>query len=241
MSYAKGMKTATEISSGVQLSASIGRVSAPLREQVLNVLRQAILTFQLQPGQRLIERELIESTGVSRTTIREALRELAAEGLVTTLPQKGAIVASPTVEEAEELYEIRSALESLMTARFVEEASDEQVADLRKALEEVAAVVESGGDALANLQAKDAFYDVLGEGAGNQALRATLTQIQAKVSLLRATSLSSSPDRPRQALEELQAIMDAIEARDSSAAGKASRAHLQNAKEAGIRVLQEQE
>lgn len=240
MSYAGDMKTATEISSGVQLSGSIGRISAPLREQVLNVLRQAILTFQLQPGQRLIERELIESTGVSRTTIREALRELTAEGLVTTLPQKGAIVASPTVEEAEELYEIRSALESLMTARFVTEATAEQVGDLRSALGEVAAVVESGGDALANLRAKDAFYDVLGEGAGNQALRATLTQIQAKVSLLRATSLSSSPERPRQALEELQAIVDAIEARDKRAAELASRTHLQNAKEAGISALRGQ-
>lgn len=240
MSYAEGMNPATQLSGGVQLSESIGRVSAPLREQVLNVLRQAILTFQLQPGQRLIERELIESTGVSRTTIREALRELAAEGLVTTLPQKGAIVASPTVEEAEELYEIRSALESLMVARFVENASEDQVAELRHALDEVAAVVEGGGDALANLKAKDAFYDVLGEGAGNQALRATLTQIQAKVSLLRATSLNSSPERPRQALEELQTIMGAIESRDKRAAEKASRKHLQNAKEAGIKALRAQ-
>lgn len=240
MPYAEGMKTASDMSHGVQLSGSIGRVSAPLREQVLNVLRQAILTFQLQPGQRLIERELIESTGVSRTTIREALRELAAEGLVTTLPQKGAIVASPTVEEAEELYEIRSALESLMTARFVENASDAEVGELRTALEDVAAIVETGGDALANLKAKDAFYDVLGRGAGNQALRATLTQIQAKVTLLRATSLSSSPERPGEALEELRAIVTAIEARDSSAAEQASRRHLMNAKEAGIAALREQ-
>lgn len=225
--------------SGVPLSGSIGRVSAPLREQVLHVLRQAILTFQLQPGQRLIERELIASTGVSRTTVREALRELAAEGLVTTLPQKGAIVASPTVEEAEELYEIRSALESLMTVRFVEKATEDQMAQLSSALDRVAAVVESGGDALENLRAKDAFYEVLGEGAGNKALRATLAQIQAKVSLLRATSLSSSPERPRQALEELQAMVAAIESRNPQAAEKANRQHLKNAKEAGIKALKE--
>ena len=61
------------------LSAQVGRIAAPLRQQVLDVLRQAILTFHFAPGQRLIERELIEEIGVSRTTIREALRELAAE------------------------------------------------------------------------------------------------------------------------------------------------------------------
>ena len=63
------------------LSLRVGRVAAPLREQVVDVLRQAILDFRLKPGQRLIERELVEQTGVSRTTIREVLRQLAAEGL----------------------------------------------------------------------------------------------------------------------------------------------------------------
>ena len=85
------------------MSLRVGRVAAPLREQVLDVLRRAIVEQQLPPGHRLIERELIEQTGVSRTTIREVLRELAAEGLVTTVPQKGAIVAVPTAAEACEL------------------------------------------------------------------------------------------------------------------------------------------
>ena len=69
------------------------RVAAPLREQVLELLRDDIVEQRLEPGHRLIERELIEQIGVSRTTIREVLRQLAAEGLVTTIPQKGAVVA----------------------------------------------------------------------------------------------------------------------------------------------------
>lgn len=233
------MNTAIHGPNAGQLSTSIGRVSAPLREQVLNALRQAILTFQLEPGQRLIERELIESTGVSRTTIREALRELEAEGLVTSLPQRGVIVAAPSVKEAEELYEIRTALESLMTVRFAENATEELIGQLQEALKGIEIVVESDGDALANLNAKDMFYDILGEGAGNQALRATLAQVQAQVSLLRATSLKSSPERPRQALEELREIVTAIVARDKRAAEKASRVHLKNAKEAGIAALRQ--
>jgi DNA-binding transcriptional regulator YhcF (GntR family) len=91
----------------------VGRSAAPLRERVLDVLRQAILDGRYRPGQRLVERELIELTGVSRSTIREALRELEAEGLVETVPQKGAIVVIPTATEARELIEVRAALEEL--------------------------------------------------------------------------------------------------------------------------------
>ena len=69
-----------------------------MREQVLDLLRREIVELRMLPGQRLVERELIERIGVSRTTIREALRQLAAEGLVTTIPQKGAIVAVPSAE-----------------------------------------------------------------------------------------------------------------------------------------------
>src|ERR687891_466384 len=78
------------------LAGQVARVAAPLREQVLDLLRREIVEMRLRPGQRLVERELIQRIGVSRTTIREALRELAAEGLVTTIPQKGAIVAGPS-------------------------------------------------------------------------------------------------------------------------------------------------
>jgi DNA-binding GntR family transcriptional regulator len=72
-------------------SLRVGRVAAPLRSQVLVVLRQAILDFHYKPGQRLIERELMEDLGVSRTTVREVMRELSAEGLITSLPQRGMI------------------------------------------------------------------------------------------------------------------------------------------------------
>src|SRR5256885_12198463 len=101
------------------LSMRVGRVAAPLREQVLDVLRQAILDFRLKPGQRLIERELIEQIGVSRTTIREVLRELTAEGLVTTIPQKGAIVVVPTPGEAADLFEVPPAPEAPAPRRVV--------------------------------------------------------------------------------------------------------------------------
>src|SRR5690606_5619752 len=113
----------------------VGRVAAPLREQVIQALRQAILDFKLQPGQRLVERELMEQLGVSRTTVREALRELTSEGLVTVVPQRGAVVATPDPDDAVDLYEVRAGLESLVVQRFVERASDQQVRRLEAAVQ----------------------------------------------------------------------------------------------------------
>jgi DNA-binding GntR family transcriptional regulator len=212
-------------------SMRVGRVAAPLREQVLEVLRQAILDFRFQPGQRLIERELIEQIGVSRTTIREVLRELAAEGLVTTIPQKGAIVVVPTAEEAAEVYEVRAALEALAARRFVERGAD--VAALRAAFAEVEAVTHDGGDIRAMLHAKDRFYEVLLEGAGNGSVRSILNGLQARVRMLRAGSLSA-PGRHEQAVAEIRAIVEAIEARDADGAAEAAAGHVARAAEVGL-------
>src|SRR3569833_4707584 len=135
--------------SGIQ----VGRVAAPLREQVLEWLRAAILNFDLKPGERLVERELIERIGVSRTTIREVLRELTAEGLVVVIPQKGAVVYAPSREEAKDLYAVRASLEALAVRRFIGRAPEEKVEALRETQTGVEAVSEGDGDMLALLHA----------------------------------------------------------------------------------------
>ena len=204
----------------------VGRVAAPLRDQVLEIVRGAILDFRYKPGQRLIERELIEQIGVSRTTIREVLRELDAEGLVTTIPQKGAIVVVPTPEEAADLYDVRGSLEALAARRFVERASGEQLVALRRA-------VDSGADTLTLLHAKDAVYDVLLDGAGSAAIRSMLGGLQARVRMLRFASLSQ-PGRPAVAVLEMRGLCDAVEARDGDAAAAACVSHLEQAARIGI-------
>ena len=221
-------------------SMRVGRVAAPLREQVLDVLRQAILDFHLKPGQRLIERELIEQTGVSRTTIREVLRQLAAEGLVTTIPQKGAVVMVPSAQEAADLYEVRATLEALAGRRFVLHATKAQRKDLRRALKDIERIGSRKRDADIKelLQAKDRFYDVLLEGAGNSAIRSILDSLRARVRVLRATSLSQ-PDRSAGTLAEIRAIVDAIEARDPDAAAAACAHHVNQAARSGLRGLAE--
>jgi DNA-binding GntR family transcriptional regulator len=226
-----------EASGPVQWTApALGRVAAPLREQACDALRQAIISLELPPGYRLVERELIQRLGVSRTTVREALRELESEGLVTVIPQRGAVVATLSAREAADLYEARVSIEALVVRRFVERAPDPEIAELRDAVEEFARVSEQRGDIRAMLAAKDRFYDVLVRGAGSQPLRQLLAGLQARVRQLRATSLSQD-DRPKRAAEELRDLVDAIAARDVDAAERLCSVHVRNAASTGLGAL----
>lgn len=217
-------------------TARQGRSGTPLRAQVVGLIRDSILNFHYKPGQRLIERELIERFEVSRTTIREALRELTSEGLLQSIPQRGVVVVVPTPQDALEMYELRAALESLAARKFVERASDTQVAKLRAALDRLDVLISEGGSTLDVLRAKDVFYETLLSGCGNRAVHETLKGLQARISLLRATSLGR-PGRLTAARDELHAVMSAIEARNAEAAARACGYHVEQAKRAGLEGL----
>jgi DNA-binding GntR family transcriptional regulator len=217
------------------LAPQLERIAAPLRTQVSDILRREIVEMRLHPGQRLVERELIERLGVSRTTIREALRELAAEGLVTTIPQKGAIVAIPSPKEAAEVYEVRALLEGLAAREFVDNATELHLGALQQAMTQVARAGKRD-DADGVLRAKNRFYDVLFDGADNATIRSILGGLQARVAVLRATSLTA-PGRPRQSVTEIQAIVDAVERRDGDAAAAAASFHVRQAAETAFRQI----
>ena len=168
----------------------VERNPAPVRAQVLDNLRQAIVERQLAPGQRLIERELVELTGVSRTSIREALRELAAEGLVTAIPNKGTVVARVSAEEARQLYEVRSALEGLGGRLFVQNATQAHRNALVKALQRIERLVAKGAPVI---NAKDSFYEILFEGGGNEALRSVAAGLRARERAARAVTVRPRP------------------------------------------------
>lgn len=214
----------------------VDRVAAPLREQVIGALRAAILDFRLAPGQRLVERELIEQLGVSRTTVREALRELTSEGLVTVVPQRGAVVAAPSLAEAEDLYEIRAVLESLLVERFVERASDEQIEQLGEAVEEFARATAGTSDIRTILDSKDSFYEVVIEGAASPALQSIVESLQARVRLLRATSMGE-PGRAEEAADELRRVVVAARQRKAAEAARACATHVRNAAKTALKQL----
>lgn len=213
----------------------VNRVASPVRAQVLENLRTAILEMRFRPGQRLIERELIDATGVSRTSVREALRELAAEGLVTTIPNKGTVVAGVTREEARQIYELRSCLEGLAARLFVERATQDELAALHDAFRGIEKAYRDGNGAVVS---KDSFYDALFNGAHNDMLRQCIAGLHARVTVLRALSLSQ-PGRLDESLEELRRILEAVDAGDGRAASRAASAHVEAAARASLEALDE--
>jgi DNA-binding GntR family transcriptional regulator len=208
-------------------SVQVQRVAAPIRQQVLDQLREAIVTHRLRPGQRLVERELIEQTGVSRPTIREALRQLAAEGLVLSIPNKGTVVASLSTEGVQELYEIRAALESMAVRQFHLKATEAERAALRRAFDELADTARRHPDQPL-LPLKERFYDALFAGARNSLLAEIVGGLQTRVTAVRATSLSQA-GRPLEVVEEVGAIVDCLEAGDVQGATAACEYHVMQA------------
>lgn len=218
---------------------SVQKFAAPLRQQVLDSLRQAIIDGRLAPGARLTERELTEMLGVSRTVVREALRSLEAEGLVHVIPNKGPVVRELSRAEAEDLYQIRAVLEGLAARLFVEHATDERVTELAQALDVVIAAYDSG-DAARVLETKNRFYDVLFAGAGSETLSSMLATLHARIWRWRALGLTHpgrSSDRSRESISGLRDMLAAIRRRDAVEAERLTRDEAHRAAAEVMRLL----
>jgi DNA-binding GntR family transcriptional regulator len=215
------------------------RVAAPLRHSVVESIRNAIATGRFAAGERLTEKDLCEMIGVSRTLVREALRQLESEGLIHVVPHRGPVVARVSVEQAEQIYQVRRELEGLASELFAEHASEEDQAELKKALKRLKASI-TGADAVERLAAKNEFYACLLRGCGNVELGQVLGQLNSRVTLLRATSLQQK-GRLRQSVLELTALVKALVERDAPAARSAARLHVSNAAEAALNVLRAQQ
>ena len=213
----------------------VEKVAAPLRHSVTDSIRNAIAVGYFKSGERLPERTLCEMTGVSRTLVREALRQLESEGVIEVLPHRGPIVAILTPEKAEGVYQVRAELEGLASELFARRASDRDREKLVEAFETLRRSVTSS-DPLARLTAKNQFYDCLIEGSGNEALGITLRMLNSRVMLLRATSLRA-PGRMSASLTELQELLDALLAGEAKAARQAARRHVRNAAAVALELL----
>ena len=213
--------------------------AAPRRREVEDKLRAAIIEGSLEPGQRLVERELCEALNVSRTSLREALRQLEAEGLVKVFPYRGPVVATLAVSDAEQTYRIREVLEALAGQSFIEHATDAQFVALRQAYDDLSAATQrKQGESI--LELKDVFYRLLCEGCGNVYVRDVLYQLNNRIRLLRATSLSA-PGRLPQMMREMRKIMQAIEARDTVLVWQACAEHVRCAAAVALPALRKSE
>lgn len=191
-------------------------LAAPLRKQVIELLREAILSSEYKPGDRLVERDLCDRCGVSRTVVREALRHLEAEGLVEIVPNRGPVVASLGIVDAQGLYEVREAVEGLAAKLAAERATPAQRLALGRALKRVESAYRRG-NLREEVAAKDGFYEAMFAGTGNPIVANVLRPLHARMQMLRGLSLQS-PGRTDESLAELRRIVEAIEAGDGQAA-----------------------
>ncbi len=212
---------------------------ATLRKQVEDRLRQAIVTGYFKPGAHLSDRALCEMFQVSRALVREAIRQLEAEGLTETILHRGSFVRVMSAAEAAQIYDVRGVLEALAAKDFARNATDAQIAELQAVFSELQDAANPKA-AVNVLSIKQRFYDVLLEGARNAYVARMLNQILNSNALLRATSLSN-PGRLPSTIREIGKLIAAIEARDEQAAWDASLEHVRSAAKVAIDILNRQE
>ena len=179
--------------------------------------------------------DLCERLGVSRTSVREALRHLESEGLVEFADAKGPSVAIITLEDACDIYELRCVLEGLIVQLFTLRAKAKDIRALEKALEENRKALQDG-ELQQVLESVQGFYDVLLEGSGNHVAATQLRQLQARISYLRATSVSQT-NRRSVSNEEMERIVAAIKSGDPLAAHQASVDHVRAAAKVALDYL----
>jgi GntR family transcriptional regulator, trigonelline degradation regulator len=217
----------------------VERIAAPLRQQALDALRRAIIAGELAPGTRLVERDLCTRMGVSRTVVREVLRQLESEGLVGMIAHRGPVVRALNELEARELYAIRAVLEGLAARIFATEASDEQTRRLGATVSAVEAAYQ-GGDSKDVIDAKSRFYAVLFEPARGEVLSAMLASLHARIARWRALGLTHpdrSPERSARSMAGLRALAVAIASRDADEAERLARSEAENAAAEVFRLL----
>ena len=210
----------------------------PLRELVFTTLRQAILKGELQPGERLMEIQLAEKMGVSRTPIREAIRKLAAEGLVTMIPRQGAIVAGISEKMLKDVLRVRMTLEKMAYECAFENITDEAIASLRAAEADFEAAVESG-DLVSIAEADEKFHFIIYDAAGNDKLLEILTNLKENMYRYRMEYAKNRAVRS-ELIEDHRAIVETLAERDAENGLKLVEKHIGNQETAVLAKLKEE-
>jgi DNA-binding GntR family transcriptional regulator len=205
-------------------------ISAPVRSQVISSLRDAILQGRFQPGQKLVEADLCELMGVSRPSVREALRQLEAEKLVVITPFRGPAVARIDWAEASQIYEVRALLEGQAAFLFAQRVTDANLEAMEAALRAFQAAARRGDEA-GRLHSTEEFYGVMLDHCGNKVIRDLLAGLHARINFLRARSMSRT-GRAKQSGAEMQRIFEALQARNPKKAQQACIEHVRLACEA---------
>lgn len=207
----------------------------PLRELVCENIRQAIIDGTFSPGERLMEIQLADEMGVSRTPVREAIRKLELEGFVVMIPRRGTYVADISIKDITEIYEIRTCLDVLAAGLAAERITDEELETLNGYLLEIGQHVASMDmDKIVELDT--AFHDVLYTASRNERLRSIINNLREQMTGIRGRSMST-PGRLVETMDEHRLLVESIAAHDVEQAQYAARTHIENAEHTLIRSL----
>ncbi len=207
----------------------------PLRDVVFNTLRQAILRGELKPGERLMEIQLANKLGVSRTPIREAIRKLELEGLVLMIPRKGAEVADITEKSLIDVLEVRRALEELAVQLTCDRITEEEIIELRRAAENFKKTLKSK-DITEIAEADVKFHDVIYMATKNQKLIQLLNNLHEQMYRYRIEYLKDSEVYPK-LIGEHEEIIRRITDREKEEASRIVCQHIDNQVNAVMDVI----
>lgn len=195
-----------------------------LSSRAYELLKKKIIRCELKPGQRLVERDLVDDLGISRTPIREALTKLEREGLINTIPRRGCYVREFSLEEMDELYEVRLALEALAVRLAAKNATSSEITRISRLWKNVPKEMAPGDIDLV-LAADEQFHEMLAEASHNQTLLHFLRSLNDKIRMIRRVDFS----RPKRLLfthDEHMAILKGIMKRDPDEAEQKIKAHI---------------
>lgn len=207
----------------------------PLRDVVFNTLRQAILTGELKPGERLMEIHLANRLGVSRTPIREAIRKLELEGLVTMIPRRGAEVAQITEKSMNDVLEVRRALDALCVELACDRIGPQELEELKAACEHFETAVKTK-DVKKIAQADVALHDIIVQATGNHRLIQLVNNLSEQMYRYRFEYIKDISQHER-LVEEHRIIYQGIVNKDKETASQAAKLHIDNQKKAIIRQI----
>ena len=211
----------------------------PLRDVVFNTLRTSILTGELKPGERLMEIHLADKLGVSRTPIREAIRKLELEGLVTMIPRHGAEVAQITEKNLRDVLEVRRALDALAVELACERITEDELAELKKACENFELETKRG-NANQVAQADVELHDIILKASGNERLMQMISKLSQQMYRYRLEYIKDA-DKRQILMVEHEHILKALTLRHIQEAKMAVREHIDNQEITILKNLKEQE
>jgi DNA-binding GntR family transcriptional regulator len=221
---------------GIALTEPRVIVRRSLHDEILERLRDLIVEGELKPGAKIPETELCVRFGVSRTPLREALKALAVEGLVTLLPNRGAIVTKTTLDEVDELFPIMGALEALAGELACMKITDAEVAEMRRAHLKMVRHFERG-DWVAYTKLNRTIHETIFAAAGNGALAALYQQLLVRTHAVRFVAKKSAA-RWREAVDDHEKMMLAIDKRDGKALARLLTQHLKHKAESVREAMQ---